>query len=351
MEVTKTFQREENVDVKNLTTFGVSKNATTVVEVKDPLQIKEIFNDSTLPRPFKIIGEGSNLLFIEDFKGTIVKPLFDTTSYSHDRESDTFYVTVSAGEKMDDLIAEVADLKLWGLENLSGIPGNVGAVPVQNVGAYGVEACDVIEKVNVYDTVKDIFVDFKCNEMQFGYRDSIFKHPEFRGRYVVLSVVFRLTPKYSPVLSYGPLKSLKERVDLTPMMVRDEIIKLRDSKLPKVTEYGSAGSFFINPVVDKDIYLRICQEFSNIDVPHYKISENKIKIPAAWLIDKCGLKGRIFGGAQVWPTQPLVIVNKTGNATAEDIVALNDEIIEKVNEKFGIKLKREVEFVSNESTN
>ena len=248
---------------------------------------------------------------------------------------------------MDELIEQCATSGIWGLENLSGIPGEVGAAAVQNVGAYGVEACDLIEEVECYDITEHRFVSFKMVECGYAYRHSMFKLPQNKYRYIISAVTFRLTSNRTPRIEYGSLKN--EFVDsdistLSPLDIRKAIIRVRNSKLPLVEEVGSAGSFFKNPIVPIEVLETI--QCSDATVPHY-LTENGVKIPAAWLIDKCGLKGYEHGGAAVWHKQPLVIVNLSGNASATDIVELENIIIEKVRSKYRVELSPEVEHITN----
>jgi UDP-N-acetylmuramate dehydrogenase len=252
------------------------------------------------------------------------------------------------------------------VETLSYIPGEVGASAVQNIGAYGVEVKDVIHKVYCYDTLEEEFVSFSVEECGYGYRDSIFKNPEIKGRYIVTHVVFTLSRDPRPVLDYGHLKAeiercceerssrhSEERSDvgiLTPALIRKVIIKIRKEKLPEPSVVGSAGSFFKNPVISLEHFSRIesaakAEHGPDYKVPHYDLPDGTVKVPAAWMIEQCGWKGKRSGGAAVWDKQPLVLVNYTGNAYPEEIIGLEKRIIASVKAKFGVDLHPEVEHV------
>jgi UDP-N-acetylmuramate dehydrogenase len=238
------------------------------------------------------------------------------------------------------------------VENLSYIPGEVGASAVQNIGAYGVEVKDVIRTVYCYDTVEEEFVSFDVSECGYGYRDSIFKDPEIKGRYVVTHVVFALSREPMPRLEYGHLREAVEAAGamLTPELIRKVIIKIRKEKLPEPSVMGSAGSFFKNPVISAEHFQKIESaakaEFgAEYKVPHYDLPDGMVKVPAAWMIEQCGWKGRRSGGAAVWEKQPLVIVNYTGEAYPEEIVGLEKRIVASVKAKFGVDLHPEVDHI------
>jgi UDP-N-acetylmuramate dehydrogenase len=262
-------------------------------------------------------------------------------------------VSVGAGVVFDDFCAWAAKEGLWGVENLSYIPGEVGASAVQNIGAYGVEVKDVIRRVYCYDTVDEEFVNFDVEECEYGYRDSIFKDPEVKGRYIVTHVVFALSRVPQPKLEYGHLKDAFAEVassSLTPDLIRKTIIKIRKEKLPEPSVKGSAGSFFKNPVISMADFQRIeasakAELGADYMVPHYDLPDGTVKVPAAWMIEQCGWKGKRSGGAAVWDKQPLVIVNHTGDAYPEEIVGLEKRIIASVRTKFGVELSPEVEHV------
>lgn len=339
---------ERNINAAAITTFGIKANVAVLAQYDNTEDLLGILSDDTLPRPFKHIGAGSNLLFEGDFDGTLIH-CSNRSAYFREPENDEVIVTASAGFIMDKLCLVAASKGYWGLENLSGIPGEVGASAVQNVGAYGVEAGDLIVMVKAIDmsTLEERL--FSAHEMEFGYRDSIFKQPENRGRYLITEVTFKLSTLPAPNLGYANLQAEVDELSgtggITPMIIREAVIKTRDSKLPNPTEIGSAGSFFKNPVVDKSIFDNISRKYPDVTVPHYPSGEGKIKIPAAWLIDQSRFKGKTLGGAAVWQKQPLVLVNLTGNATSADVLGLEKDIIDTVSERYGISLSPEVEHI------
>ena len=413
-------------DLTKMNTFGMKVKARCFMEYDSVADLVDIEFEE-LARPVLHIGGGSNLLFTDDFKGTVLHSKIDFIEILEDGNCDTsechrdtperhcdipelhcdipechcersvaisnpVLVSVGAGVVFDDFCAWAAKEGLWGVENLSYIPGEVGASAVQNIGAYGVEVKDVIHKVYCYDTVEEEFVSFSVEECGYGYRDSIFKNPEIKGRYIVTHVVFALSRDPRPVLDYGHLKTeiercceerssrhSEERSDvgiLTPALIRKVIIKIRKEKLPEPSVVGSAGSFFKNPVITLEHFARIesaakAEHGPDYKVPHYIIesqtltphSEEQllsrhceersdvaiptptVKVPAAWMIEQCGWKGKRSGGAAVWEKQPLVIVNYTGNAYPEEIIGLEKRIIASVKAKFGVDLHPEVEHV------
>ena len=378
-------------DLTKMNTFGMKVKARCFIEYDSVADLVDIEFEE-LARPVLHIGGGSNLLFTDDFKGTVLHSKIDFIEILD--EGPEVLVSVGAGVVFDDFCAWAAKEGLWGVENLSYIPGEVGASAVQNIGAYGVEVKDVIRRVYCYDTVEEEFVSFGVEECEYGYRDSVFKDPEVKGRYIVTHVVFALSREPRPRLEYGHLKeavagvlgechSIPEAPSqaslgpspypgvgkcllhtdgtspesnaetasrLTPMMVRKVIIKIRKEKLPEPSVVGSAGSFFKNPVISREHFERIeaaaKAEFGpDYKVPHYDLPEGMVKVPAAWMIEQCGWKGRRSGGAAVWEKQPLVIVNYTGEAYPEEIVGLEKRIIASVKAKFGVELHPEVEHI------
>ena len=416
-----------------MNTFGMRVKARCFIEYDSVADLVDI-EFGELARPVLHIGGGSNLLFTDDFKGTLLHskidfieildechrdgveklnpshsgewapPVHEATGghgfsnhpYGASSENGRVLVSVGSGVVFDDFCEWAAKEGLWGVENLSYIPGEVGASAVQNIGAYGVEVKDVIHKVYCYDTVEEEFVHFDVEECGYGYRDSIFKKPEVKGRYIVTHVVFALSRAPQPKLEYGHLKDAVAEVassssdprlrklrhplagggtslpsdagpdtvadchfersgsgdekSLTPAMIRKVIIKIRKEKLPEPSVKGSAGSFFKNPVVPMEQFLKIeaaakAEHGSDYKVPHYDLPDGMVKIPAAWMIEQCGWKGKRSGGAAVWDKQPLVIVNHTGEAYPEEIIGLEKRIIASVRTRFGVELHPEVEHV------
>ena len=347
-------KRTDNFDLYGHNTFGMRVKCACYMEYDNAKELEDI-DFSSLPQPVIHIGGGSNLLFTGDFPGTVLHSSCKSMKYI-DLGLDEVFMAVGAGVVFDDFVAKACEAGYWGAENLSLIPGEVGASAVQNIGAYGVEVKDIISGVVCYDTVEKKKLTFKAAECAYGYRDSRFKNAPDKGRYIVTSVLFKLTRKYSPKLEY---KGVREALglqpdecpaDLTPMKVREAIMNVRRAKLPEPSETGSAGSFFKNPVVDAATFANVVdvaqKEWgADVKVPHFILDGGFVKIPAAWMIDRCGLKDASCGGAATWHSQPLVIVNATGNATPEDVVSLENRIIDTVRAKFGVKLHPEVEHI------
>ena len=374
-----------NMDITGRNTFGMRVKAACVVEydsIDDLEEIRKMLSPEgegkRLAAPVLHIGGGSNLLFTKDFPGTLLHSRIKFIRISDDSHQDgDVTVEVGAGTVFDDFCAWAAGKGLWGVENLSHIPGETGAAAVQNIGAYGVEIKDVIDKVNCYDMVLGREVSFKADECGYGYRDSLFKRDR-KGRYIVTSVTFRLSANPKPVLDYGHIRSAVESSltdrgvqegsapsgaaiqdglerrnafpGLTPAIIRNVIVGIRKSKLPEPSEMGSAGSFFKNPVVPKSDYDRVASiatlyNGAGYSVPHYDMGSGFVKIPAAWLIEQCGWKGYREGNVGVYERQPLVIVNVTGEATPDEVIALEDKIVSSVRERFGITLHPEVEHI------
>lgn len=333
-------KRIENYDLSTQNTFRMKVKAALYIEY-DSVEELQSLDLKALPQPVFHMGAGSNLLFTKDFPGTILHSNIKFIKYV-DMGLDEVLLTVGSGVVFDDLIANVAGNGLWGMENLSLIPGEVGAAAVQNIGAYGVEAKDVISGVVCLDTKDRTKTVFKVGECAYGYRDSRFKHE--RGSYIITSVLFRVTRKYSPKLDYGGVRAALEGRDLqalTPMDVREAIIGIRNAKLPDPAQIGSAGSFFKNPVITREHFER----FATPETPHYDLPDGTVKVPAAWLIDQCGFRGKVLGGAQVYEKQPLVIVNASGDASPEDVLALENQIIASVQKQYDITLHPEVDHI------
>ena len=404
-------------DLSKMNTFGMKVKTRCFIEYDSVADLVDIEFEE-LARPVLHIGGGSNLLFTDDFKGTVLHSKINFIEILDDHQqvnespirhcaeqvnespirhcelhvnespirhcelhvnespirhceqhvnespirhceeqgdvaiSSPVLVSVGAGVVFDDFCDWAAKEGLWGVENLSYIPGEVGASAVQNIGAYGVEVKDVIKTVYCYDTVEEEFVNFDVEDLEYGYRDSAFKDPEVKGRYIVTHVVFALSRNPQPKLDYGHLKEAVEAAgtEITPALVRKVIIKIRKEKLPDPSVMGSAGSFFKNPVISAEHFARIeaaakAELGSDCKVPHYDLPDGTVKVPAAWLIEQCGWKGKRSGNAAVYDKQPLVIVNYTGEAFPEEIISLERRIIASVKAKFDIILHPEVEHI------
>jgi UDP-N-acetylmuramate dehydrogenase len=334
----------ENYSLKKHNTFGIEVKTKNFVEMENEDDLVDFLKTKPgLKKNLFIIGGGSNLLFTKDYDGTILK-------YSGkgieviEKSSENVFVKASAGVVWDDLVKYCVENNFYGIENLSLIPGTVGAAPVQNIGAYGVELKDVFDSLEGYDIETCEKVNYKKDECRFGYRDSIFKN-ELKGKIVVTSVVFKLGIEKTFYLSYRALKDCfkpEELDDLTLEKVNDTIRKIRLSKLPDTEVYGNAGSFFKNPEITYKEYLHLEEEYS--DLVFHKIGENCYKIPAGWLIEKCGFKGKKIGNVGTYKHQALVIIN-FGNANGEEVWKFSEKIQKDVFKKFKIEIHPEVNII------
>ena len=385
-------KRQENYNLTGRNTFRMKVKCALYVEIEREEELSAL-DWPALPQPVMVMGGGSNLLFTRDFPGTVLHVNLRFSQPSGLRNDNNVVpgvpsvipseasvshalVTCGAGTVFDDFCAWAAAEGLWGPENLSLIPGECGASAVQNIGAYGVEAKDIIHSIRAYDRVSGTFVCIDPEDCDYGYRTSRFK-TQWKGRYIITAVTYKLSKTPQPKLDYGGLrKALADRgLDVcsptsghprpdkregpagvasgrgisSPMVIRNVIIDIRNSKLPDPKVTGSAGSFFCNPVISKEHFERIkaiAREDNGPDyqVPHYEVGD-QIKVPAAWMIEQCGFKGRKLGGAQVYQNQPLVIVNASGDATPEEIIGLEQQVIQTIEKKYGITLHPEVEHI------
>lgn len=320
------------------TTFGVHAHTDFFITYDTEQELRDLLRQG-YPNLYAI-GEGANLLFTSDFHGTLLHS--DIHGIEIIREvNDEVIVRVGAGEVWDDFVQYCVRNDLYGAENLSFIPGSVGASPVQNIGAYGVEAKDIIVAVECIDRKGDLHL-ISNEQCCFGYRDSAFKR-YWSNQFFVTYVHYRLrrTPHWN--LDYGSIRQSLQDVPLTLGNVRNVIIETRKAKLPDPDVLGNAGSFFKNPVVERSFFLDL-QDRLQLEIPHYDLPDNQVKIPAAFLIQQCGWKGRSMGPAAVYDKQPLVLVNQ-GNASGKDIVSLCQSIQQDVKKHFQIELNPEVIFL------
>ena len=329
-----------NFPLKEYNTFNIDVIASQFVKVNNVDECKEWLNLNR-SNNILVIGEGSNLLFTGDFDGVILQPVMTFTNVLEEND-DEVLIEVGAGKKWDDFVVFCLENLFYGVENLSLIPGTVGATPVQNIGAYGVEVNDVIETVN------GMFIDsgdefsLTNKECDFGYRNSIFKK-QLKGKTIITSVIFRLSKKEKFNLNYGHLKeSLKDYSEIIITNIRSVIVSTRNSKLPEPEVTGNAGSFFKNPEISQTLYNELLKTYS--DIPGYLLENNLVKVPAGWLIDRAGWKGKKMGRAGVHPQQALVLIN-LGDATGDDILKLAKAIEEDVYDKFQIVLEKEVNVI------
>lgn len=328
----------EDKSFKDLTTFHIGGNIKYYAEVKNEDEVFEALDFAKSKNlPIFIIGGGSDFLASEKvFEGLVIKYTGSGYSISDD------VITGDGGMVWDDLVKIAVENELAGIECLSGIPGTVGASPIQNIGAYGQEVKDRFLKLEAIDIEERKKVEFTGNDCKFGYRESIFKDKKYWQKYLIINVSFKLKKGGNPGVIYESLKGvIGENPTLTD--VREAVLKVRAQKLEDPKIFGNAGSFFKNPIIDaakkEDLEFRF---------PDVKIfpSGNLYKVSAAWLIDKAGLKGKEFGGAAVSTKHSLILVNKSGSATADDVFSLSETIIKKVFDKFGVRLEREVQLIN-----
>ena len=324
-------------------TFGMDVEASVFVEYESVTELKEILLHQLCPEgKWLHIGGGSNLLFTGDFDGMILHSAIKGFEVVSENE-DEVLVRAGAGEVWDDFVAYTVEKGWYGAENLTLIPGEVGASAVQNIGAYGVEAKDLIVKVDTLEVETGKERVFENEACGYAYRESVFKHA-LKGKYIVTHVTYRLFKKPSYRLDYGNVRAELEKrgCELTLENVRRTIIDIRESKLPDPKVQGNSGSFFMNPIVPRPLFEELLSKYPSI--PFYEVDAERVKIPAAWMIDQCGWKGKQLGHAGVHSKQALVLVN-CGEATGQEIIALSEEIQRSVLDKFGVRISPEVNFI------
>ncbi|WP_294202796.1 UDP-N-acetylmuramate dehydrogenase [uncultured Chryseobacterium sp.] len=335
----------ENFSLKPYNTFGVDVKANYFAEANTVEELKEALHFSKENNlPWIFLGGGSNVLFTCDFNGLVIKLNLKGISVQPQNENEVL-VTAKAGENWHEFVMFCLDKNFGGLENLSLIPGNVGTSPMQNIGAYGTEIKDIFVNCIVLNLETLEIETFDLEKCRFGYRDSIFKQ-EGKGKYVILDVTFKLTTQNHYIKTeYGAIQAELENSGIenpTIQEVSKAVISIRQSKLPDPKEVGNAGSFFKNPTIPSAQFESLQQRFENI--PGYP-NEDSVKVPAGWLIEQCGWKGKQIGNVASHKLQALVIVNATGKATGKEIYDFSTEIINSVKEKFGIELEREVNII------
>jgi len=336
---------ESNYSLKQLNTFGLDVSASTLVRITTKDQLPQLFKSDKFRTQRKmILGGGSNVLFTKNFIGLIIKLEVSGVEIIEE-DDDQAIVAFGAGENWHGCVQWAIDQNLGGIENLSLIPGTIGAAPMQNIGAYGVEIKDIFHSLTAYEIDTGKFVTFYKEDCHFDYRYSIFKG-KARDRYIITQVNLRLTKKNHVYnIDYGNLKQTLTEVGVQELSLENisrAIIQIRQSKLPDPNQIGNAGSFFKNPVVNSDFFEALKSAFEHI--PGYAHSDNSIKVPAAWLIEYCGWKGKRFGDAGVHDKQSLVLVNH-GKATGKELVQLSKKIQASVQSTFGIALQPEVNFI------
>jgi UDP-N-acetylmuramate dehydrogenase len=330
-----------NISLKALNTFGMDVKAERYLEISNELDITSLFDFDY--NDLLILGGGSNVLFTKDIARIVVKNNFDKQILVEEVDDNQCLITIPSGYDWHSFVLYALSQNWGGIENLSLIPGTCGATPIQNIGAYGVELQHVLHSVHVADLKEKCYYTFSNKECNFGYRDSIFKKTEHKGRYFIVDITLRLTTKAHNIhAAYGDIQKILDGKGIAEPTIKDisnAVIQIRSSKLPDPKVLGNAGSFFKNPEVSNAAYTILKKEYPTI--PGYAVGTHHTKIPAAWLIQECDWKGRVIGNVGSHKTQPLVLVNY-GNAKGKEILDLANQIIVDVDKKFGILLTPEV---------
>jgi UDP-N-acetylmuramate dehydrogenase len=334
---------QENVSLKNYNTFGIDVNARYFAEVKSLAELKEVVdNPIVLENKLLILGGGSNMLFTKNFDGLIIKVSISGISFTI--QGDEVLVTAGGGVVWDDLVNYCVAHGFAGIENLSLIPGTVGASPIQNIGAYGVELKDIFHSCKAFEIASGELKVFNYTDCNFSYRDSIFKN-ELKGKYIIVSVIFYLSKQAKLQTHYGAISAELANRHITAPTIADisnVVSHIRVSKLPDPKTIGNAGSFFKNPVIESVKFDELVKHFE--DVVSYPLANGKVKLAAGWLIEQCGFKGIVVGETGTWKNQALVLVNH-GYATGQEVYDFSEQIIKTVYTKFNIKLEREVNIL------
>lgn len=335
---------QKDVQLKPFNTFGIEATTKYFVEVSSIEQLQEILQNPDYQSTERLIlGGGSNVLLTKDFEGLVIKIAIKGFEVVQENE-ENIWIKAGAGVVWHDLVMHCVNKNYAGMENLSLIPGTVGAAPMQNIGAYGIEIKEVFEELQALEIATGEIKVFDKATCNFGYRESIFKH-EAKGKYIILNVTFKLNKKPSFHVEYGAIKDTLAEMGVSEMSIKaisDAVIHIRQSKLPNPAEIGNAGSFFKNPEIPKTQFEVLKAQFPTI--PSYPVSDTTTKVPAGWLIEQAGWKGQRFGNVGVHAKQALVLVNY-GIGKGEEIKDLSQKIQASVNEKFGIQLSAEVNFI------
>ena len=332
----------QNIDIAPRNSFGVHQVAAKIIEFDKGDELSDIFKQH-ITGEWMVMGGGNNILFTRDIERTIIVPC-DTNIEVIAEGNQSVDIRVGAGLEWDELVEWAVERNLWGLENLSLIPGKVGAAPVQNIGAYGTEAKECITTVEMYCPESDNFITLAAEHCGFGYRESVFKHT-LKGRVIITAVTFRLSKSANPKLDYGDVcREVESRGGATLRNIREAICSIRRTKLPDPAITGNAGSFFKNPIVERAVAEALLAEYP--DMPHYPAADpEKVKLAAGWLIDKCGLKGYTEGNVGVHARQALVLINTTGEASGSEVITFAQMVQQRVAEKFGIAIDTEVNIL------
>ena len=336
-------QIQENVPLKNFNTFGVGANAKYFVEINRKEELAELFLDQQWQQtPRLVLGGGSNMLLLDNFDGLVIR--MNIRGIEHRISHDDVFIEAGAGEVWNDLVNFCVVRGYAGLENLSLIPGSVGASPIQNIGAYGVELKDVFRSCNAFEIATGSFKTFNHEDCGFDYRESIFKS-QLKGQYIIVSVKFQLSLVPNFNLKYGAISQELANRNITSPTIQDVsqvVSHIRVSKLPDPSTIGNAGSFFKNPIIGVGQFVILHKKFP--EVVHYPAGDGQVKLAAGWLIEQCGWKGKVVGHTGTWKNQALVLVNH-GGATGREVYAFSSEIIDSVYAKFGVLLQREVNII------
>ena len=332
----------ENIDLSSRNSFKVHQQAAKLIEFNSNSDLQQIFAEHISDR-WMVMGGANNILFTRDIDFPIIIPRNEQIEILSEG-NEGVYVRVGAGLEWDELVAWSVERGLWGLENLSLIPGKVGAAPVQNIGAYGAEAKDTIASVEMFFPEQGAFVTLAAEHCGFGYRESVFKHT-LKGRVIITSVTFCLSKVAAPKLGYGDVeREVEARGGVSLTNIREAICAIRRAKLPDTAVTGNAGSFFKNPIVEASVAQNLLEQYP--DMPHYPTTDTtKVKLAAGWLIDQCGLKGYSEGNVGVHSRQALVLINTTGNATGSEVIAFAGKVCQTVAQKFGITIEPEVNIL------
>jgi UDP-N-acetylmuramate dehydrogenase len=335
---------QENISLKQYNTFGIEARAKYFAAFESLAELEELLNSKLQTPNFKLIlGGGSNILLVKNFDGIVLKNEIKGIEVVNE-DDDHFYIKVGAGENWHQFVMHCVQHNYAGVENLSLIPGNVGASPMQNIGAYGVEIKDVFYELEAFHKQEKVVEKFSLGDCDFGYRESVFKN-KYKDQFVISSVTYRLNKKPSFNTSYGAINQELERMgvkELSIQAISQAVINIRTSKLPDPQEVGNAGSFFKNPIISNEQYLELKKAFPNIVA--FPSGNDYTKLAAGWLIEQCGWKGYRKGDAGCYPKQALVLVNY-GNALGKEIFDLSEEIIQSVKRTFGVSLEREVNII------
>lgn len=337
-------QIQQNISLKQYNTFGIDVSAQYFSSFSDINELEDILAYAQTRQLEKlIIGGGSNILFTKNFNGIVAKNNLSSITLVKE-DAAYYYVKANAGEVWHNLVMHCIENNYGGIENLSLIPGCVGAAPMQNIGAYGIELKDIFFELEAYDTEDKKMIVFNLNDCEFGYRESVFK-TKYKGRFVIVSITLKLTKNHIFHTKYGAIEHELERMNINELSIKNisqAVINIRSSKLPNPKEIGNAGSFFKNPVIDSLLFDALIKQYPGM--PHYPASDNMHKLAAGWLIEQCNFKGYRKNDAGCHAKQALVLVNYV-KAKGQEILDLSNEIIQTVKEKFNVTLEREVNII------